>query len=108
MVANLNPNEGDILWPSANIISFDIASRLANFGYSVRRITVYAMVATRHISSDLPTRLAASSSAAVVAMSARSIDLFSQMLNTSQFAGYRKRITVIAGSKVIATAAKSG
>ena len=108
MVANLNPNAGDILWPSASIISFDIASRLADFGYSIRQIPVYAMVATKHVSDDLPARLAACSSAAVVAMSARSMDLFSQMLNTSQFAGYRKRITVIASSKVIAAAAGSG
>jgi len=108
MVANLNPNAGDILWPSASIISFDIASRLADFGYSVRQIPVYAMVATKQISDDLTARLAACASAAVVAMSARSMDLFSQMLNTSQFAGYRKRITVIASSKVIAAAAGSG
>ena len=108
IVANLNPNAGDILWPSASIISFDIASRLADSGYTVRQIPVYAMVATKHISSDLPARLAACSSAAVVAMSARSIDLFSQMLNTSQFAEYRKRITVIASSKAIAAAAGSG
>jgi uroporphyrinogen-III synthase len=108
MVANLNPNAGDILWPSASIISFDIASRLADFGYSIRQIPVYAMVATKHVSDDLPARLAACSSAAVVAMSARSMDLFLQMLNTSQFAVYRKRITVIASSKVIAAAAGSG
>ena len=108
VVANLNPNAGEILWPSASIISFDIASRLAYFGYSVRQIPVYAMVAKRHISSDLPSRLAACSSAAVVAMSARSMKLFSQMLDTSQFAGFRKRITVIASSKAIAAAAGSG
>ena len=108
MVANLNPNVGDILWPSASIISFDIASRLANFGYSVRRIPVYAMVATTNLASALPTRLAACSSAAVVVMSARSMELFSQMLNNSQFAGYRKRITVIASSKAIAATAGSG
>ena len=108
MVANLNPNAGDILWPSASIISFDIASCLADLGFSVRQIPVYAMVATSHISSDLSAQLAACSSAAVVAMSARSMDLFSQMLNTSQFAGYRKRITVIAISKAIAATAGSG
>ena len=108
MVANLNPNAGDILWPSASIISFDIASRLADFGYSVSQIPVYTMVATKPISDDLPARLAACSSAAVVAMSARSMDLFSQMLNTSQFAGYRKRIIVIASSKAIVAAAGSG
>ena len=108
MVANLNPNKGDILWPSASMISFDIASRLFDFGYSVRQIPVYAMVATRHISGDLTARLAACSSAAVVAMSTRSMELFSQMLNTSQFEGYRKRITVIASSKAIAGAAGSG
>ena len=108
IVAKLNPNAGDILWPCSSIISFDIASCLADFGYSVRQMPVYAMLATRHISSELQARLAACSSAAVVAMSARSIDLFSQMLNTSQFAGYRKRITVIASSNAIATAAGSG
>ena len=108
VVANLTPNAGDILWPTASIISFDIASRLADFGYSVWQIPVYTMVATKPISDDLPARLAACSSAAVVAMSARSMDLFSQMLNTSQFAGYRKRIIVIASSKAIVAAAGSG
>ena len=108
IVANLNPDAGDILWPSANIISFDIASRLADFGYAVSQIPVYAIVATSHISSDLSFRLAACSFAAVVAMSARSMKLFSQLLHTSQFAGYRKCITVIASSKAIATAAGSG
>ena len=108
MIANLNPSAGNILWPSASIISFDIAGRLADFGYTVQKIPVYAMLATRHITSELPTRLAACSSAAVVAMSARSIKLFSQMLNTIQFAGYRNRITVIASSKAIAATAGSG
>jgi uroporphyrinogen-III synthase len=108
MVANLNPNAGGILWPSANIISFDIANRLTDFGFSVQQIPVYEMVATSHISSNLQFRLATCSSAAVVAMSARSIKLFSQMLNISQFAGHRERITVIASSKAIATAAGSG
>ena len=108
MVAKLNPNEGDILWPSANIISFDIASHLAFFGYSVRQVPVYAMVAIRHFPSDLPARLEDCSSAAVVAMSARSMNLFSQMLDTNQFAGYRNRITVIVSSTAIATEAGAG
>ncbi len=108
MMADLNPTAGEILWPSASVISFNIASRLADFGYSVSQIPVYEMVATRHISGDLQSRLVACSSAAVVAMSARSMKLFSQMLNSSQFAGYRKRITVIASSKAIAAAAGSG
>ena len=108
MASDLNPYAGDILWPSASLISYDIAGHLADFGYSVSQIPVYAMVATRHISSDLPSRLAACSYAAVIAMSARSMKLFSQMLNISQFAGHRKRITVIASSKAIATAAGSG
>ena len=108
VVANLNPNAGDILWPSASLISFDIASRLVDFGYSVRQIPVYGMVATRHINNDLLARLKDCSSAAVVTMSARSMELFSQMLNNSQFAGYRKRITVIASSKAIAATAGSG
>ena len=108
MAADLNPNAGDILWPSASIISFDIGSRLTDFGYTVRQIPVYAMVATTNFARDLHARLAACSSAAVVAMSARSMDLFSQMLQTSQCVGYRKRITVIAGSKAIAATAGSG
>ena len=108
IVANLNPSNGDILWPSASIISFDVASRLTDFGHSVQQIPVYAMVATRRITSELSVRLAACSSAAVVVMSARSIKLFSQMLNNNQVSAYRKRITVIASSKVIAANAGSG
>ena len=57
VAANLNPNAGDILWPSASVISFDIASRLVDFGYSVRQIPVYGMVAKRHITSDSLARL---------------------------------------------------
>ena len=55
MAAPLNPNAGDILWPRANIISFDIASRLAEFGYSVRQDTGLSMVAQRsNFADDLP------------------------------------------------------
>ena len=108
IAANVNSNAGEILWLSANVISFDIASRLAVLGYSVRQIPVYTMVATMHCKSDLPAQLVTCSSAAVVAMSARSMELFSQMLNNSQFAGCRKRIIVIASSKTIAAKAGSG
>ena len=66
------------------------------------------MVAIRHFPSDLPARLEDCSSAAVVAMSARSMNLFSQMLDTNQFAGYRNRITVIVSSTAIATEAGAG
>ena len=108
MMANLNPDAGAILWPSASIVGFDAASRLADFGYAVQQIPVYAMVATKHISNYLLAQLATCSSAAVVAMSARSMELFSQMLNNSRFALYRNRITVIASSKSIAATAGSG
>ena len=87
---------------------FDIASHLAEFGFVVQQIPVYAMTPTVGHATDLLARLTACSSAAVVAMSARSMALFSQMLENPEFLGQRKIITVIAGSTLIATAAGSG
>ena len=108
MTADLRQDAGKILWPRASIISFDIASHLNEFGFSVQQIPVYTMTPTASCAADLSARLATCSSAAVVAMSARSMALFSQMLDNQEFAGQRKIITVIAGSAPIAAAAGSG
>ena len=108
MTADLRQDAGKILWPRASIISFDIASHLVEFGFSVQQIPVYAMKPTASYTADLSARLAACSSAAVVAMSARSMALFSEILDNQEFADQRKIITVIAGSAPIAAAAGSG
>ena len=108
MTTDLRQDAGKILWPRASIISFDIASHLNKLGFSVQQIPVYTMAATASCPADLSARLATCSSAAVVAMSARSMALFSQMLENPEFLGQRKIITVIAGSTLIATAAGSG
>ena len=108
ITADLRQDAGKILWPCATIISFDIAGHLAEFGFVVQQIPVYAMTPTVGQATDLLARLTACSSAAVVAMSARSMALFSQMLENPEFLGQRKIITVIAGSTLIATAAGSG
>ena len=108
LAADLSQDAGKILWPSATIISFDITSRLAEFGFEVQQIPVYAMTPTANHAADLLAQLAACSSAAVVAMSARSMKLFSQMLDSLECADQRKIITVIAGSASIAAAAGSG
>lgn len=108
LTADLRQDAGKILWPRATIISFDIASRLAEFGFAVQQIPVYAMTPTANHAADLLARLAACSSAAVVAMSARSMTLFSQMLDSQECADQRKIVTVIAGSASIAAAAGSG
>ena len=108
MTADLRKDAGKILWPRATIISFDIASRLAEFGFAVQQIPVYAMTPTANHADDLLARLAACSSAAVVAMSARSMTFFSQLLDSRECADQRKIVTVIAGSASIAAAAGSG
>ena len=108
LTADLRQDAGKILWPRATIISFDIASRLAKFGFAVQQIPVYAMTPTANHAADLLARFAACSSAAVVAMSARSMTLFSQMLDSQECADQRKIVTVIAGSASIAAAAGSG
>ena len=105
MTADLRQDAGKILWPSASIVSFDIASQLNEFGFSVQQIPVYKMMPTASCAADLSARLATCSSAAVVAMSARSMALFSEVLNKEEFADQRKIITVIAGSEPIAAAA---
>ena len=108
LTADLRQDAGEIFWPRATSISFDIASRLAEVGFSVQQIPVYAMTPTANYAADLLARLAACSSAAVVAMSARSMTLFSQMLDSQECVDQRKVITVIAGSAPIAAAAGSG
>ena len=108
MTGDLRQNAGRILWPSASMISFDIASYLTEFGFSVQRIPVYTMKPLVSCAVDLSARLATCSSAAVAAMSARSMALFSELLDNQEFAGQRKIITVIAGSALIAAAAGLG
>lgn len=108
MTADLRQDAGKILWPSASVISFDIASHLTEFGFSVQQIPVYTMTPLARCAADLSARLATCSSAAVVAMSARSMALFSKMLEKKEFAGQRENITVIAGSALIAAAAGTG
>ena len=108
ITADLEPDAGKILWPRATVISFDIAIHLAEFGFSVQQIPVYSMIPTEGHAADLLARLTASSSAAVVAMSARSMVLFSRMLEKPELVDHRKIITVIAGSTLIAAAAGSG
>ena len=108
ITADLEPDAGKILWPRATVISFDIAIHLAEFGFSVQQIPVYSMIPTEGHAADLLARLTASSSAAVVAMSARSMVLFSRMLEKPELVDQRKIITVIAGSTLIAAAAGSG
>ena len=108
LVAALHPHAGALLWPSATTISFDMAASLERFGFAVQRLPVYAMPAQTDIGSHLPDRLLTHSSAAVVAMSARSIDLFSAMLRDNQLDHRRHIITVIAASQSIAEAAGAG
>ena len=108
MTADLRQDAGKILWPSASIVSFDIASHLIRFGFSVQQIPVYTMTPTASCVASLSARLSACSSAAVVAMSTRSMALFSEVLNSQEFAAQRKIITVIAGSAPIAAAAGLG
>ena len=108
ITANLRQDAGKILWPRASKISFDIASHLIRFGFSVQQIPVYTMTPTASYAANLSVRLDACSSAAVEAMSARSMALFSQMLDNQEFAEKRKIITVIAGSALIAASAGSG
>ena len=108
MTADLRQDGGKILWPRASIISFDIASHLTEFGFSVQQIPVYTMTPTASCADDLSARLATCSSAAVVAMSERSMALFSEVLDNQEFASQRKIITVVAGSASIADSAGSG
>ena len=108
MTANLRQDAGKILWPRASKISFDIASHLIRFGFSVQQIPVYTMTPTASYAANLSVRLDACSSAAVVAMSARSMALFSEALDNQEFTDQRKIITVIAGSAPIAAAAGPG
>ena len=108
MTADLRQDAGKILWPSASVVSFDIASHLNEFGFSVQQIPVYTMTPTASCAASLSARLSACSSAAVVAMSTRSMALFSEVLNNQEFSDQRKIITVIAGSAPIAEAAGLG
>ena len=108
LVADLKPHAGALLWPSATVIGFDMAASLASFGFTVKKLPVYAMPAQTDVGNQLPNRLLSHSSVAVVAMSARSIDLFSTMLRDSQLDHRRHIITVIAASQSVVSAAGAG
>ena len=108
IVANSSPDGGALFWPSASEISFDMVANLKNFGFIVERLPVYSMLSTSCFSNSFSKRIKKSLSAAVIAMSPRSIELFSKMLLSHELDGFRHAIKVIAGSQIIAEAAGSG
>jgi uroporphyrinogen-III synthase len=108
ILSDLDPDNGKLFWPSARSVSFDMATKLARFGFTVDRLPAYAMLETNNIGSILPGKLAKCKTAAVVAMSMRSLSLFTGLLDTADYASQQHKITVIAGSAVIAEAAGLG
>jgi len=105
---DLRPDAGGLFWPSAEVISYDMAAHLAPDGFTVQRMPVYAMPPSAGLDDAVAQRLATARSAAVVAMSARSLSLFSDMLGGAGLDAARKHISVIAASAAIAAAAPPG
>ena len=108
ILANLRPENGKLFWPAAQSISFDMTAQLAPYDFVVDRHTAYAMPMADNLSQHLLAPLTACQSAAVVAMSARSLSVFRRLLDAAGCASYRSKITVIAGSAGIAAAAGPG
>jgi uroporphyrinogen-III synthase len=97
-----------LFWPSAEDIGFDIAASMAAIDLAVVRWPVYRMDPVEALCKPVCSALAARSIGAVIGMSARSVRLFRDNLYRESAALDLQRISLIAGSNVIAEAAGAG
>ena len=95
-------------WPSAVEISFDMVAAMAKHDIIVKRLQVYQMIANDVFDDATRTKLGNGAIAAVVAMSARSIQIFREKLLTAGQESSLEEIALIAGSSAIAVAGGDG
>ena len=103
-----NPDQAALFWPSARDISFDMGGALAAFNIPVTRVPVYQMLPADGLSPAVIAALSSGEIGAVIAMSARSINLFCDALMNISSAKAMAGIKLIAGSEGIARAAGTG
>ena len=97
-----------LLWPSAVEISFDLVAALSPHGVAVQRLPVYQMIASAGLDSTITDKITEGAIAAVVAMSARSVQIFRRNLDVDCTASSLSGMVLIAGSSAIAEAAGGG
>ncbi|MBT6122752.1 MAG: uroporphyrinogen-III synthase [Candidatus Puniceispirillum sp.] len=97
-----------ILWPSAMHKSFDMQSALGAHDITVIDMPVYDMAPVSAVDPAVTRHLDDGGMLSVIIMSARSAILFVELLKTGNLWQHRHRISVIAGSAVIADSAGVG
>ena len=97
-----------LFWPSASEISFDMVAALAGHDIVVQRLPVYQMIANHSLDTTIMDRIGEGAIAAVVAMSARSIQIFQKNLDAAGKSCFLAGMVLIAGSAAIAAAAGDG
>jgi uroporphyrinogen-III synthase len=102
------PQKANLLWPSALEISFDIAAAMRRHEITVQRLPAYQMTANANLAPPVCEALAKNCVTAVIAMSARSIQIFRTNMDAAGLGSARNKINLIAGSDAIAAAAGDG
>ncbi len=97
-----------ILWPAAVDKSFDMASALTYHGYNVQTIDIYVAQPRVNFTNNEMRPLHEGAVSGVIAMSSRSVQLFSKLLKQQGLDSRRTQITLIVGSQSIADAAGPG
>ena len=95
------------LWLSGADIAVDIGAGLAGLSGQITRYIIYKMAVNSPKRSDLAAACQAGRNIAVIAMSARTITLFSQWLTRKQLDAYRPEITLILQSPAQLALAKA-
>ncbi|MBA4118329.1 MAG: hypothetical protein C0514_05470 [Candidatus Puniceispirillum sp.] len=92
----LAPSHGPLIHVSGNHLRVDLAARLGPLGYSVARLTVYASIATPHMTPALFDALQTGRLTHALFYSKRTAQIFFEMLETQQVDFSTKGICAIA------------
>jgi uroporphyrinogen-III synthase len=95
-----------LVWPGAVDIGFDMVAALAPYGIQLDPVVVYQMAPRPDVSDTIRAELATVQDGALVAMSARSVNLWRDAMDAAGRGP--DRISLIAGSDAIAAAAGDG
>ncbi|MEK9761015.1 MAG: uroporphyrinogen-III synthase [Candidatus Puniceispirillum sp.] len=100
------PDQPLLVWPGAVDIGFDMVAALAPYGIRLDPVVVYQMAPRPDVSDAIRAELATVQDGALVAMSARSVNLWRDAMDAAGRGP--DRISLIAGSDTIAAAAGDG
>ncbi len=84
---NLDPVDGDLLHVSGSVVAGDLAGRLGDAGYTVRRATAYSARAADQLPGEAAAALAGGSLAGAAFFSPRSAALFARLVANAALGG---------------------